>query len=374
MTSTETLLTTPLHNLHLELGAKMVPFAGYQMPVQYDGGIIQEHLHTRQQAGLFDVSHMGQIRVAGATAADCLEHLMPVDLATLPVNHQRYSLLTNEAGGIRDDLMICRRGEEEFVLVVNAACKTKDLAYLNGAIAEDNQLELLAQQALLALQGPGSGEVMAELAPELLALNFMQAAECDIAGVRCFVTRSGYTGEDGFEISLPAAGAEVVARCLLGFDQVAPVGLGARDSLRLEAGLCLYGHELDERISPVEAGLHWAIASTRRSDASKAAGFPGAERILQQMSGAVSRKRVGLRSQEKAPIRAETELETASGEPAGEVTSGGYSAVIEGAIAMAYVPTELAQAGTKLKALVRGKQRLVEVVELPFVAHRYKYN
>jgi len=211
MTPTETLLITPLHNLHMELGARMVPFAGYQMPVQYQDGIIREHLHTRQQAGLFDVSHMGQIRVSGATAAACLERLMPVDLATLPVNHQRYTLLTNETGGIRDDLMICRRGEEAFLLVVNAACKTEDFAYLKSAISEDNQIELLAQQALLALQGPESAEVMTELAPELRALNFMQAMECHIAGVDCFVTRSGYTGEDGFEISLSAVDAEAAA-------------------------------------------------------------------------------------------------------------------------------------------------------------------
>jgi len=373
MTS-DSLLATPLHALHLELGAKMVPFAGYQMPVQYPAGIIQEHLHTRQQAGLFDVSHMGQIRVSGATAAAELERLLPIDLDTLPVNHQRYSLLTNDDGGVRDDLMICRLGEQDFLLVVNAACKAEDFSYLQSRITADNNVEVLKGRALLALQGPASAEVMAELAPDLLSLKFMQAAQCEIDGVTCFVTRSGYTGEDGFEISLPAEDAETVARALLGFDQVTLIGLGARDSLRLEAGLCLYGHELDEHISPVEAGLNWVIDKSRRMDGSKAADFPGAERILQQIAGAATRKRVGLRSQEKAPIRAETELQSLSGQPAGTVVSGGYSPVFESAIAMAYVPIELAQPGTQLNALVRGKLRALEIVELPFVAHRYQQN
>jgi len=371
MTSAEALLVTPLHKLHVELGAKMVPFAGYDMPVQYASGIIQEHLHTRQQAGLFDVSHMGQIRVTGATAEACLERLMPVDLAALPVNQQCYTLLTNDAGGVRDDLMICRRGEEDFVLVVNAANKAADLAYLKSGISEDNQLGLLDQQALLALQGPASIDVMAELAPQLLALKFMQAANCELAGVPCFVTRSGYTGEDGFEISLPASSAEKVARILLAFDQVAAIGLGARDSLRLEAGLCLYGHELNEQISPVEAGLNWVIAKSRRQGGEKEAGFPGGELVLQQIKAGVSRKRVGLRSSERAPIRMGTRMQTEQGREAGEVSSGGYSPVTKGAIAMAYVSPELAHSGTQLMALVRGKQRPVEVVELPFVSHRY---
>lgn len=373
MSSPETLLATPLHSLHLELGAKMVPFAGYQMPVQYaeGGGIIQEHLHTRQQAGLFDVSHMGQIRVAGETAAAEIEKLLPVDLDALGINQQRYSLLTNENGGVRDDLMICRCSDVEFLLVVNAACKADDLAYLKRHIAVENTVELLEDRALLALQGPACIAVMTELAPELVTLKFMQAAQCSIAGVPCFVTRSGYTGEDGFEISLPDVGAERVARALLAFSQVAPIGLGARDSLRLEAGLCLYGHELDEQISPVEAGLNWVIARSRRSNGVKAAGFPGAQLILQQLEGTVARKRVGLRSPERAPIRADTELQTEQGDVAGVVTSGGYSPAAEGAIAIAYVRSELAIPGTKLQALVRGKTRPVEIVELPFVAHRY---
>lgn len=372
MTS-DNLLTTPLHCLHLELGAKMVPFAGYQMPVQYPQGIIQEHLHTRQQAGLFDVSHMGQILVSGPTAAAALEQLLPIDLDTLPVNHQRYSLLTNDKGGVRDDLMICRRAECEFLLVVNAACKANDLAYLQQHIGLENSVEMLPEQALLALQGPASAAVMAELAPALSELKFMQATECEIAGAHCFVTRSGYTGEDGFELSVPAVDAEKLARRLLAFAQVEAIGLGARDSLRLEAGLCLYGYELDEQISPVEAGLSWAIAKSRRSGGVKAGNFPGGAQILQQIAGAVTRKRVALRSQEKAPIRAETVLQSQSGQLAGSVTSGGYSPALEAAIAMAYVAAEFAAPGTQLLAQVRGKTRPVEVVELPFVAHRYKY-
>ena len=272
---------------------------------------------------------------------------MPVDLANLAIKQQCYTLLTNNKGGIRDDLIICRRGEEDFLLVVNAACKVADLAYLKSRMSEDNQLGLLDHQALLALQGPASAEVITQLAPSLLTLNFMQASACKIAGVRCFVTRSGYTGEDGFEISLPSDDAETVARALLAFDQVAPAGLGARDSLRLEAGLSLYGHELNEQISPVEAGLSWTIPSSRRS---------------------------GLRSQGKARIRAETELQTTAGQFAGIVTSGGYSPATESAIAMAYVTLDLAQPGTQLNALVRDKLRPVEVVDLPFVAHRYQQN
>jgi len=374
LATTEVLLTTPLHSLHLELGAKMVPFAGYQMPVQYPAGIIQEHLHTRQRAGLFDVSHMGQLLVTGEAAAAGLESLLPIDLDPLPVNQQRYTLFTNDEGGVLDDLMICRRSETQFLLVVNAACKTDDLSYLQNYLSAENTVKMLEDRALLALQGPGSVAVMSELAPSLIALQFMQAAECEIAGVPCFVTRSGYTGEDGFEISLSVDCAETVARALLAFDSVMMIGLGARDSLRLEAGLCLYGHELNEQISPVEAGLSWAIARSRRSGEIKAGGFPGSERILQQITGAETQKRVGLLSQEKAPIRADTELQTVTGLPAGKVTSGAYSPAFERAIAMAYVPAKLAQPGTQLNALVRGKLRALEVVELPFIAHRYQQN
>jgi aminomethyltransferase len=370
MTADE-LLTTPLHDLHLELGAKMVAFAGYEMPVQYAAGIIQEHQHTRQHSGLFDVSHMGQVEVKGASAASDLERLLPIDLATLPINQQRYSLLTNDAGGVRDDLMVCRRSETDFLLVVNAACKEADLHYLQQQVGRETCVKLLADRALLALQGPESIDVLGSLAPELKALNFMQAAACDIAGIHCFVTRSGYTGEDGFEISLAATDALAFARRLLGFEQVQMIGLGARDSLRLEAGLCLYGHELSEQISPIEAGLDWVIAASRREGGAKAGSFPGDRQILQQIAGTVSRKRVGLRSQERAPIRAGTALTAPTGECVGTVTSGGYSPAAGAAIAMAYVANEFAKPGAELIAEVRGKQRSVQVVELPFVAHRY---
>lgn len=369
--TTETLLTTPLHELHLELGAKMVPFAGYDMPVQYASGIIQEHLHTRQHAGFFDVSHMGQIQVTGITAAADLEALLPIDLDSLVINHQRYSLLTNESGGVRDDLMVCRTGEESFLLIVNAACKSDDLAYLTSKASLGTSVELLDGRALLALQGPKSADVMTALAPELKNLSFMQATEVDIAGYPCFVTRSGYTGEDGFEISLSDAEALNLSRVLLDFAQVEMVGLGARDSLRLEAGLCLYGHELSEQISPIEAGLNWVVAASRRDGAGKAGGFPGAEQILQQISGKPRWKRVGLRSQERAPIRAGTKLVSSNGETVGEVTSGSYSPLSEAAIAMAYVSPELTEPGTVLAASVRGKERPLEVVDLPFVPHRY---
>lgn len=367
----ETLLTTPLHALHLELGAKMVPFAGYDMPVQYVNGIIQEHLHTREHAGLFDVSHMGQIQVTGATAEADLEALLPIDLDSLAIYDQRYSLLTNESGGVRDDLMVCRIDKDSFLLIVNAACKRDDLAYLTSKVSTGTCVELLEDRALLALQGPKSADVMVVLAPELKKLSFMQAAEVDIAGCPCFVTRSGYTGEDGFEISLSNADALNLSRVMLDFEQVEMIGLGARDSLRLEAGLCLYGHELSEQISPIEAGLNWVVAASRRTGAGKAGGFPGAEQILQQISGKLRRKRVGLRSQERAPIRAGTKLLSSNGEEAGEVTSGGYSPLAEAAIAMAYVPSELAESGTVLAALVRGKERPLEVVDLPFVPHCY---
>lgn len=367
----ETLLKTRLHTLHLELGAKMVPFAGYDMPVQYAGGIIHEHLHARQHAGLFDVSHMGQIQVTGETAEADLEALLPIDLDSLAINQQRYSLLITESGGVRDDLMVCRTDTDSFLLIVNAACKRDDLAYLTSETSSSTCVELLEDRALLALQGPKSADVMATLAPELESLAFMQAAEADIAGCPCFVTRSGYTGEDGFEISLSDADALNLSRALLAFEQVEMIGLGARDSLRLEAGLCLYGHELNEQINPVEAGLSWVIAASRRTGGGKAGGFPGAEQILQQISGKLRRKRVGLRSQERAPIRAGTKLLSSNGEAAGEVTSGSYSPLAEVAIAMAYVPSELAEPGTALAALVRGKERPLEVVDLPFVPHRY---
>ena len=368
----EPLLITPLHALHLELGAKMVPFAGYDMPVQYPSGIIQEHLHTRQQAGLFDVSHMGQISVYGPSATADLEHLLPIDLDSLPLYQQRYTVLTSEQGGIRDDLMVCRLADQSFLLVVNAACKTEDLIYLQAQLNAENRAELLDDKALLALQGPASSAVLAEFAPQVASLKFMQALEVEIAGIACLVTRSGYTGEDGFEMSLAAIDTETLVRALLSNKAVDMVGLGARDSLRLEAGLCLYGHELTDETTPIEAGLDWVIAQSRRSNGKKEGNFPGSAQILQQMTGTLERKRVGLRSQEKSPIRAGTTLQNGAGDSVGLVTSGGYSPVLQSAIAMAYVAIDYIEPGTMLMADVRGKLRPLEVVELPFVAHRYE--
>lgn len=365
------LLKTPLYDLHCKLGAKMVTFADYKLPVHFPGGSLSEHQHTRQQAGLFDVSHMGQIVVKGETAATELEKLLPIDLDSLPINGQRYALLTNKTGGVRDDLTICRWGENEFFLVVNAAVKAQDLRYLKTRLGGANRVEMLNDQALLALQGPASVEVLAQLEPATAKLDFMTGMHCEIDGVSCYISRSGYTGEDGFEISLPAAKADVFARDLLCFEQIEAIGLGARDSLRLEAGLCLYGHELDKNITPIEAGLAWTIPASRRAGGEKAGNFPGSDRILQQISGGTFRKRVALRSDERAPIRANTALVGEDGSKAGVVCSGGFSPVLETAIAMAYVETEYAKIGTRLEADVRGKLRPVTVVELPFVAHRY---
>ena len=368
---TPKLLNTPLYDLHCELGAKMVTFADYKLPVHFPGGSLREHLHTRQQAGLFDVSHMGQIVVKGETAAAELEKLLPIDLHTLPINGQRYSLLTNKAGGVCDDLTICRWAENTFFLVVNAAVKTQDLRYLKTRLGSANSIVMLNDQALLALQGPASVAVLDKLEPAIAKLGFMTGLHCEINGVSCYVSRSGYTGEDGFEISLPAAKADVFARDLLCFEQVEPIGLGARDSLRLEAGLCLYGHELDENITPIEAGLAWTIPASRRTGGDKAGNFSGSALILQQISGGTLRKRVALLSDERAPIRANTALIGADGSKAGTVCSGGFSPVLGVAVAMASVETEYAEIGARLKADVRGKLRPVMVVELPFVAHRY---
>lgn len=364
-------LKTPLYDLHCKLGAKMVTFADYKLPVHFPDGSLREHLHTRQLAGLFDVSHMGQILVTGETAAAELERLLPIDLDTLPINGQRYALLTNSAGGVRDDLTICRWDQNEFLLVVNAATKVQDLRYLKAHLGVNNHVEMLNDHALLALQGPASIEVLGELEPAIAKLGFMTGLRCDIDGISCYITRSGYTGEDGFEISLPAANADVFARDLLCFEQIEAIGLAARDSLRLEAGLCLYGRELDKNITPVEAGLAWTIPASRRPGGKKAGNFPGCERILQQISSGTFRKRVALLSDERAPIRADTTLIGEDGSKAGTVSSGGFSPVLQTAIAMAYVETEYAKVGTQLEADVRGKLRPMTVVEMPFVAHRY---
>ncbi len=364
-------LRTPLHALHVELGARMVPFSGYEMPVQYPSGILKEHAHTRNHAGLFDVSHMGQVRLAGDEAAAALESLVPVDVVGLGEGRQRYGFFTSDAGGILDDLMITNAGDHLFV-VVNAGCKAQDIAHMKSSLSGRCSVEELADRALLALQGPAAGAVLQRLAPESGDMVFMDARAVNLLGMECFVTRSGYTGEDGFEISVPADGAEALARELLAQDEVEAIGLGARDSLRLEAGLCLYGHDIDENTTPVEAALTWAIQKVRRTGGAREGGFPGAGVILGQMAGGAARKRVGLKPSGRAPVREGAELIDMDGKPAGTVTSGGFGPTIEGPIAMGYVESALAAPGTELQALVRGKPHPVVVTRMPFVEQRYR--
>ena len=361
---------TPLYELHRELGARMVPFAGYGMPVQYPSGIIKEHTHTRTAAGLFDVSHMGQVRLSGPGAAAALESLVPVDVADLAAGRQRYALFTNEQGGILDDLMVANYGDH-LVLVVNAACKAQDLRHLRVHLADRCTIEPLGERALLALQGPQAGQVMARLAPAAARMVFMTVARIEIAGAPCFVSRSGYTGEDGFEISAPAEQAVALARRLLAQPEVAPVGLGARDSLRLEAGLCLHGHDIDAGTTPVEADLVWALSKARRADGARAGGYPGAAVIARELAHGVARRRVGLRPEDRVPVREGAELVDGTGRTVGRVTSGGFGPTVGGPIAMGYIETASARAGTKLEATVRGRPIAVEVVELPFVRQRY---
>ncbi|HLD67710.1 MAG TPA: glycine cleavage system aminomethyltransferase GcvT, partial [Pseudomonas sp.] len=323
--TTEILAKTPLHALHLELGARMVPFAGYDMPVQYPMGVMKEHLHSREQAGLFDVSHMGQIILRGADAARALETLVPVDILDLPVGLQRYAMFTDENGGILDDLMVANLGDDSLFLVVNAACKEQDLAHLQKHLGERCTIQpLFEERALLALQGPKAVDVLARLAPDVAKMTFMQFAAVQLLGINCYVSRSGYTGEDGYEISVPADQAEALARRLLAEPEVAPIGLGARDSLRLEAGLCLYGHDMSEASTPIEASLLWAISKARRADGPRAGGFPGAERIFAQQQAGVASKRVGLLPQERVPVREGAEIVDVEGQVIGRVCSGGF--------------------------------------------------
>jgi aminomethyltransferase len=367
---------TPLSALHRELGGRMVPFAGYEMPVQYPQGIIKEHQHTRAAAGLFDVSHMGQVRLVGASggtsggAAAALERLVPVDVIGLAEGRQRYALFTNEHGGILDDLMITNAGDHLF-LVVNGACKEQDLAHLRDHLSDDCAIEPLHEHALLALQGPQAVAVLGRLAPTLADLVFMTAARVEIAGADCFVSRSGYTGEDGFEISVPAARAEALARRLLAEPEVAPIGLGARDSLRLEAGLCLYGHDMDAETTPVEASLTWALSKARRRDGARPGGYLGAEAVMDQLAQGAARRRVGIRPEGRAPLREGVELIDEDGRALGRITSGGFGPTTGAPVAMGYVETAWAQPGTKLGASLRGKVHPVEVAKLPFVPQRY---
>lgn len=369
--SSESLQKTPLHALHLELNARMVPFAGYDMPVQYPMGVLKEHLHTRDQAGLFDVSHMGQIRLHGPNAAKALETLVPVDIVDLPVGMQRYALLTSETGGMLDDLMVANAGDH-LMLVVNAACKAQDLAHLQRHLAHQCEIEpLFERRALLALQGPSAVKVLARMAPEVADMTFMQFARVKLQGVDCYISRSGYTGEDGYEISVPAENALHLARTLLDAPEVEAIGLGARDSLRLEAGLCLYGHDMGQETTPIEASLGWAISKARRAGGTRAGGFPGAERILMQAAEGVAQRRVGLLGKERVPVREGAPLLDVNGQAIGHVTSGGYGPSLGGPVAMGYVADAFTAPDTEVFAQVRGKCIPMGVTRTPFVPPRY---
>jgi glycine cleavage system T protein (aminomethyltransferase) len=363
---------TPLYSLHQALGARMVPFAGYEMPVQYPAGILAEHLHTRAQAGLFDVSHMGQLRLSGADPAGALEALVPGDLRALGPMRMRYTLLLNDEGGILDDLMATRllatsRLGDGLFVVVNAARKAADLAHLRRHLGGGATVEPLDDRALLALQGPAAATVLARVADGVALLPFMTAAELVLDGRSCLVTRSGYTGEDGFEISLAAADAPGLAERLLAEPEVLPAGLGARDTLRLEAGLCLWGHDIDETTTPIEAELAWTIGKRRRAEG----GFPGAAVILRQLAEGAARKRVGIRPDGRAPAREATQIADPAGKEIGRVTSGGFGPTVGGPVAMGYVESAHAADGGALCLLVRGSPRPARVVPLPFVPHHY---
>ena len=369
----EKLLRTPLYDLHVSLGARMVPFAGYDMPVQYLLGVLKEHLHTRAHAGLFDVSHMGQVELHGPDAAKALETLVPVDVLGIAAGKQRYALFTNEQGGILDDLMIFNTGSYLHV-VVNAACKAQDIAHLQKHIGNRCDIRVRDDLALLALQGPGAEAALKGIAAGEVPQTFMAGGRLNLAGIDCLVTRSGYTGEDGFEISVPAAQCEALAKALLAQPNVQPIGLGARDSLRLEAGLCLYGHDLDTTTTPVEASLTWAMQKVRRTGGERAGGFPGAGVILGQLDDAtkVKRKRVGLKPEGRAPIREGVELQDAAGNKIGVVTSGGFGPTVNGPVIMAYVDAAHAAVGIKIIAMLRGTPAPVTVVAMPFAPHGYK--
>ena len=360
------LARTPLYDLHRALGAKLVPFAGYEMPLHYAAGILAEHLHVRAKAGLFDVSHMGQLRLEGVDAAHSLEALVPGDIVGLKPGRMRYTLFTNKAGGALDDLMVTRAADHLF-LVVNAARKAEDTAHLRHHLPGSVALTPLADRALLALQGPAAAEVLGRLMPETRTMAFLSGAPAQIDSVACFVTRSGYTGEDGFELSVPARDAEHVARLLLAAPEVMPVGLGARDSLRLEAGLCLYGHDIDETTTVIEADLAWTVGKRRRTEG----GFPGADVIARQLAQGAPRRRVGLKPEGRAPAREGTPILDARGNPLGQVTSGGFGPSVDGPIAMGYVAASGVVVGATVDLLVRGTKRPARIVPLPFVPTRY---
>ena len=376
-TPPDNLLLTPLNDLHIALGARMVPFAGYSMPVQYPAGLMAEHHHTRTAAGLFDVSHMGQLRLVGPDAAAAFESLIPVDVIDLPVGKQRYGLLLNDEGGIIDDLMFFKREDDIFV-IVNGACKVGDIAHIQAKIGARCQVIPMPERALLALQGPQAVNALSRLAPGVEKLVFMTGGNFTVqAGtqaIKVFLTRSGYTGEDGFEISVHASQAEALAKALLAQPEVKPIGLGARNSLRLEAGLPLYGNDIDTCTTPVEAALGWAMQKVRRTEGERAGGFPGATKILAQLAAGaagIERKRVGLIALERVPVREHTELQDLSGQRIGEVTSGLLGPTIDKPVAMGYVPPAFAALGTRVNAIVRGKAVPMEVVAMPFVPTRY---
>jgi aminomethyltransferase len=369
---------TPLHALHVARAGKMVPFAGYEMPVQYATGVLKEHLHTRANAGLFDVSHMGQIALRPKSgkledAALALERLVPQDIVGVAAGRQRYAQFTNAAGGILDDLMVANFGSHLF-LVVNAACKAEDEAHLRAGLSDSCVVEPLSDRALIALQGPKAESLLAKFCPAVRAMRFMDAGPHLVDGIECFVSRSGYTGEDGFEISVPAAQAEALAKALLASSDLLPVGLGARDSLRLEAGLCLYGHDIDRSTTPVEGALQWSIQKARRRGGARAGGFPGAERILAQLEQGAPRRRVGLRPEGRAPVREGAPLfsDENSSEQIGSITSGGFGPSLNAPLAMGYVPSGFATPGASVFAELRGQRLPLRIVPMPFVPNTYK--
>ncbi len=376
--SPDSLLNVPLNDLHLALGARMVPFAGYSMPVQYPQGLMAEHKHTRTAAGLFDVSHMGQLRLVGPDAAAAFESLIPVDVIDLPVGKQRYGLLLNDDGGIIDDLMFFKKSADELFVIVNGACKVGDIAHIQAKIGQRCQIIPMPEFALLALQGPRAATVLSRLAPGVEKLFFMTGGDFTVKTgtqvISVFLTRSGYTGEDGFEISVHGSDAMALANALLAQPEVKPIGLGARNSLRLEAGLPLYGNDIDSSTTPVEAGLQWAMQRVRRAGGARAGSFPGASKILAQLAGemgTIGRKRVGLLALSRVPVREHTELQDLNGQPIGEVTSGLLGPTIDQPIAMGYVPPELAVLGTQVNAIVRDKPVAMQVVAMPFVPTHY---
>ncbi|MFC3087856.1 glycine cleavage system aminomethyltransferase GcvT [Tabrizicola soli] len=378
MLDTTSLKTTPLTALNIELGGKMVGFAGYEMPVQFAPGVMKEHLHTRARAGLFDVSHMGQVLLRPKSgkvedAALALERLVPVDILGVKPGRQRYALFTDARGGILDDLMVANRGDHLYV-VVNASCKEQDVAHMRTHLSDLCEVVELTDRALVALQGPEAEAALSALAPEVAAMAFMDVRGVRILGVDCIVSRSGYSGEDGYEVSVPADTAVALVRKLLENPDVQPIGLGARDSLRLEAGLCLYGNDIDTTTTPVAAALEWAVQKVRRSGGTRAGGFPGADVILAEFDQGAPRRRVGIAPEGRAPIRGGTALfaDETSTTPVGQITSGGFGPTTETPVAMGYVATALAQSGTRLFAELRGKRLPVTVADLPFITPRYK--